>query len=100
MDFGPNLIDYLVEFYSAQQIRTFWKEAGDALMSRSTCLIHIKDTSFKGQTSTGIALATPQEQQAFMAACKQALNRLEGVTSIDAAQLATGVDFSRRPVLV
>lgn len=100
MDFGPVFIDYLVEFYSATQIRAFWKEAGDALMSRSTVLIHITGTTFKGETSSGINLATTAEQQAFMAACKAALNRLDGTTSIDANRLAVGIDFSRRFVQV
>jgi len=100
VDFGPTFIDYLVEFYPENQIRAFWKEAGDALISRSTCLIHITGTAFKGQSSTGVNLATPAEQQAFMAACKQAINRLDGTTALDPSQLATGIDFSRRPVMV
>lgn len=100
MDLGPAFIDYLVEFYPEIQIRAFWKEAGDALISRSTCLIHITGTGYKGQSSTGINLATPAEQQAFMFACKQAIARLNGTTTVDPSQLATGIDFSRRPVQV
>lgn len=100
MDFGTIFIDYLVEFYNSDQIRAFWKEAGDALISRSTCLIHITGTAFEGQSSNGITLASPAEQQAFMAVCKHALNRLAGTTALDPSQLATGIDFSRRPVMV
>lgn len=101
MDIGPALIDYLVEFYNEEQIRGFWKEAGDALVSRSTCLIHITGTSFQGQSSQGIALATSAEQSAFMSICKQAIAQIAGVAvTIRPEQLATGVDYSFRPVMV
>lgn len=101
MDIGPALLDYLVEFYNEDQIRSFWKEAGDALASRSTCLIHITGTSFQGQSSNGINLATPAEQAAFMTLCKQALAQISGVAAtIRPEQLATGIDYSYRPVMV
>ena len=100
MDLGPALISYLVEFYPANQIRGFWKQAGDALMSKSTCLIHTTQTGYEGQTSQGIMLTTAAEQTAFMDACQTAINKLEGATSIDPSRLATGIDFSRRPVMV
>lgn len=100
MDFGPAFIDYLVEFYAENQIRGFWKEAGDALMSRSTCLIHIAETDYQGASSKGIALATAAEQQAFMSACKQAIARINGTKTVDPNQLGTGVDYSRRAVQV
>lgn len=101
MDIGPALLDYLVEFYNEEQIRSFWKEAGDALASRSTCLIHITGTSFQGQSSSGIALATSAEQAAFMSLCKQAIAQISGVAAtIRPEQLATGIDYSYRPVMV
>lgn len=94
MNFGPAYIDYLVEFYPENQIRAFWKEAGDALISRSTCLIQITKTGYKGQSSEGLALATPEEQQAFMSACKAAIDRIHGKTTVDPSQLGTSVNYS------
>ena len=100
MDLGPTFISYLVEFYPANQIRGFWKQAGDALISKSTCLIHTTQTGYEGQTSQGITLATSEEQQAFMNACQAAIHQLEGTTSIDPNRLATGIKFNFRPVMV
>lgn len=101
MDIGTALLDYLVEFYNEEQIRTFWRQAGDALASRSTCLIHITGGSFQGQSNSGMNLATAAEQSAFMQVCKQAIARINGVApTVRPEQLATTVDFSHRPVMV
>lgn len=100
MGIGTALINYLVEFYSVDEIKAFWKQAGDALVSRSTTVIHITGTSFEGQSSNGMALSTPQECQEFMAACEAAIARKSETTSLDPARLGTQVDFSRRAVQV
>lgn len=98
MDFGETYIQGLVEFYSVEQIRGFWKQALDAMMSRSTENIHISGTSFEGQSGTGVVLSSPAEQSAFCTACAIAIRRLGGDNSVPAASLGTGVDFSQRAV--
>lgn len=100
MDTSSALISSLVEFYSAAQIRGFWKDAADALMSRSTVLIHINSTGFAGSSSGGMALSTPEEIGSFIGACKAALNQIEGTTTVDPTTLGTGVDYSRRTLQV
>lgn len=98
MNVGPALIDYLVEFYAVAEIRAFWKQAGDALMTRSTVLIHINKTKYGDQEAEGLNLATPAEQTAFMEACKAAINRLEGGSGYNPSQHSAMTDFSRRYV--
>jgi hypothetical protein len=95
VDPADALVVSLVEFYNVDQIRGFWKEAADALMSKSTCLIHITSTGFAGQNSSGMTLSTSQEISAFINACRKAIAQKEGTTTVDPASLGTGIDFSR-----
>lgn len=100
MDTSSALIASLVEFYPASQIRAFWKEAAEALMSRSTVLIHINTTGFQGTSSGGLTLSTPQEIASFIGACKAAIAQIEGTTTVDPSTLGTGIDFSQRTLQV
>lgn len=100
MALDQTLVDYLAEFYDEAAIRAMWKQAGDALASCSTTLIHITTDTMAGQSSSGMRLSTAQEQRDFMAACKAAIAQLNDETTVDASHLGTGVDFSRRPVEV
>jgi len=93
------LIDSLVEFYDATEIRGFWKQALDALISRSATVIHISSMSEDGQASAGIALSTQAEIRGFIETCKAAIAQLEGDNLVDPDTLGRGTDWSRRRVL-
>lgn len=94
---GAELVDYLVEFYTAEQIRAFWKQAGDAMAARVSTVIHINAGAQDGRSHSGIALATPAEFRDFMGACKAAVAELEG-TGVPAGSLGASADFSQRYV--
>ena len=98
--FNAETVAFLVEFYKPGEIRAFWKQVGEALMSRSQTIVQVTSSSFEGGSATGMALNTPAEQQSFMSACREALRQLEGTTTVDPATLGTPVDFSRRMVAV
>lgn len=93
------LIDSLVEFYDETEIRGFWKQALDALVSRSSTIIHINSMSEDGQASGGIALSTPGEIRGFIETCKGAIAKLEGNNPVDPDTLGRGTDWSHRRVL-
>lgn len=99
MDYISALVESLVEFYTVEQIRDFWKQTADAMMARTTVNLHFNNTAFEGQSGSAITLSTPQEQAAFIGACKQAIAQLEGSTAVPVSALGTGVDFSNRAVL-
>ena len=98
MDIQAALIASLVEFYSVEQIREFWRLAAYALMTRATEVVTITGTTFGSQSSTGLALGTPEEKANFIAACRAAIDRIQGTTTVDPSTLGTGVDFSRHIV--
>lgn len=100
MDVQSALILSLVEFYPAASIRDLWKQASDALASRSTSAITINATTFDGQTSSGIALAGANEMANFIGACIAALKKIGADTTSDPAELGSGIDFSRRILAV
>lgn len=95
-------VAYLAEFYTAEQIRAFWKQAGDALMARVSKAVTITSSSFEGGSVTGIVLNNAEEMQAFMAACRAALAQLDEDDdgTVDPNTLGRVTDFSRAPVAV
>lgn len=98
---NPETVAYLVEFYEVAQIKAFWKQVGDALLSRSSTTVHLTSSTVEGASASGLVLSTPAEQQAFMASCREALRQLnEEDQSTDPASLGHSTDFSRRPVTV
>lgn len=92
------VVNALAEFYSAEEIRGFRKQCLAALAGRSTEILHINALSEDGQSSTGIALSSPEEIEDFMNACEAAERRLAGSTDVDPDDLGTGKDFSYRMV--
>lgn len=96
---NPETVQYLKKFYTVEQIEAFWKQAGDALMTRSTTLIHLTNQSAEGGSMGGLALSTPEEQQAFMAACREAIRlKGEGASGVSPDSLGTNVVFHFAPV--
>jgi hypothetical protein len=67
---------------------------------RQALPIVINQRSRDGSSSGGISLATNEECTQFMRACEAAERRKGGDESNDPSALGTGIDFSRRPVLV
>lgn len=96
MDVSSALIKSLVKFYPVAQIEAMWKQAADALASRSLSAITITATGFDGQTSSGIALSGPDEIANFIGACEAAIAQINGTTTTDSSNLGTGVTFGRR----
>lgn len=96
----PTLINYLADFYTIEAIRRHRKQIGDALLNKASLPIVINQRSRDGSSSGGISLATNEECTQFMRACEAAEKRLSNDESQDASSLGTGIDFSRRPVLV
>lgn len=94
------ITDSLVEFYSAPEIRSIWKQAFDAYTSRSTSATTITATSFEGQSSTFAVINSAQEAQGLMEACREALRRKGCGEPIPAQELGVAVDFSYRPISV
>lgn len=90
----PIIIDSLAEFYTSEEIRAIWKQILDATTSRAQLPIHINSRSRDGASSAGIVLSSIAECTAFMAACKAAIARLEGTTSVNADTLGTTVNFA------
>ncbi len=97
MDTGI-IIRSLVEFYSASEIRSIWKQALDAYNGRSTAATTITATSFEAQSTSFAVINTPAEALALMTACEAALRQLTGQTTVPADQVGVGVDFSKRHV--
>jgi len=95
----PTLINYLTDFYTAEEIRAHRKQIGDALLSKAALPIVINQRSRDGSSSGGISLATNEECTQFMRACEAAEKRKAGDESQDASALGTGLDFSKRMVL-
>lgn len=100
MDVQSALILSLVEFYPEDSIRSLWKQAAEALTSRSTSAITINATTFDGQTSSGIALSDPNEIANFISACSAAIKKIRGDTSVDPSDLGTPVSFASRVLQV
>jgi hypothetical protein len=98
VDLGSELVHYLVAFYSADQVRAFYKQAGDAAAARTKTTIVINQGSTDARSHSGIALATPSEFAAFMNACRQALDRLGGGTGLVDKPAGSYDDFSHRIV--
>jgi len=96
VDVQSALIESLVKFYPVASIEALWKQALDALTSRSTSAITINAPGFDGQTSSGIALSGPDEIANFIGACKAAIKQINGDTTTDSSNLGTGVSFGRR----
>ncbi len=89
------LVASLVEFYTPEQIRGFWKQTADARMARVAVNIHINSTTFEGQTGAGMTLSTLAEQDDFIQACRAALAEKEGTPLVSSRSLGVGVDFSQ-----
>lgn len=100
MDVQSAIVQSLKEFYSVTEIRQFWKQAADALMSGMTTMIVINQTGFEGQTSAGIQLSTQEEKASFITACKMAINQLNGVSGVDPSSLGSPVSFAGRVLTV
>lgn len=93
-------ITSLMEFYSVDQIRGFWKQAFEAKASRATQVVIVTNTGFEGQTSSGINLASPEEIAAFITACQAAIKKIQGDTSTSPENLGTPVSFAGRILTV
>ena len=100
MDVQSALILSLVKFYPVAQIEAMWRQALDALVSRSTSTLTITGTTFDGSTSTGMVLNTPEEIANFISACEAAVNQINGVTTANPADLGTPPSFACRTLQV
>lgn len=95
---NPVILSYLKKFYSVEEIEDFWKQAGDALLSKQTLNLHLNSRGRDGSSSTAVVLSNSQEQAIFMATCEQAIADLQGTSAHD--QGGTHADFSRGAVIV
>jgi len=94
------LTDSLCEFYTAEAIREIWKQILDASMGRARLPLQVNARARDGSSASSILVSTMTEAEAYMAACKAAVARLEETTTTSPADLGTTVDFRYRPVLV
>ena len=97
---SPTVIDSLVEFYDADGIRALWQQVFNARMSRSTEPLHINMASSGGRSHGAIVLATPQEMDDFIEACKIAIKQKNNDNTVAASQIGTSTTFAGRVTTV
>lgn len=98
MDAHDNIVAGLVEFYTAPEIRRQWEQVHASLGQRARETVTVVGKTVDGRTTTAASLSTPEEKHAYIAACRDALARIEGRPATTGAP--TQNDFSGAAVLV
>lgn len=78
MDAHENIVEGLITFYSVTEIRSQWQQVHASLGQRARETVTITSKTVDGRTTSAATLSTPEEKHAYIAACRDALARLEG----------------------
>jgi hypothetical protein len=86
-------------------IKEIWQSCLQALVDRASITVHVNQSAQQGRSSGGIVLADESEIRAFIAACREAVRRLEADGDEDADQFSgesvgRGTDRSFRAIRV
>jgi ABC-type microcin C transport system duplicated ATPase subunit YejF len=98
VDPHDNIVAGLVEFYTRAEIQAQWRDVHASLLQRAGETVTIVAKSVDGRTTTGVTLSTPEEKHAYIAACRDAIARIDGDPAASARRNLT--DFREGPVLV
>ena len=98
MDAHDNIVSGLVEFYTRSEIVSQWRAVHESLSQRAGETVTINSKTQDGRTTSAISLSTPAEKHAYIAACRDALARIDGTAP--ATGQRTVDDHSGGPVFV
>ena len=98
MDTHDNIVTGLVEFYTREQIHAQWQQVHESLLQRASETVTITTKSADGRVTSGVTLSGPEEKHAYIAACRDAIARIDG--EVSTADRRTLEDFRGGPVLV
>jgi hypothetical protein len=98
VDAHDNIVSGLVEFYTRSEIQSQWQQVHASLLERAGDTVTVNSKTIDGRTTSAISLSSVEEKHAYIAACRDAIARIDGEAS--ATGRSTLNDFSRSPVLV
>ena len=73
-----NNVASLVEFSTTAEIREVWRLIDESLRTRAKSVLEVNSKTVDGRSTAGIALSTPEEKHAYIAACREAIAIKEG----------------------
>lgn len=94
----PEKVAYLLEFFSASEIRVMWKSLGDTQRDFATDPLQITSHSEAGESSAAILVTNSEQASIWMASAREAYRQASGETGIDPDRIGRGTDWSKRMV--